>query len=386
MPADRHRTYRQVERFRPVHCPYWDCPDHTLPEGEHYGFQCRGLREIERAPGIVRRFLCKACGRTYSSSAFFDCYRRRRRGIPAAVFRGYCEGQSGRQIARTTGLGLKSVQSLLRWIARQGLLFHLDQLSRLEGRLEEAVVFDGLRTFAGSQWEPGDLNTAVAADSLFWLDVDYVGRRRGGVMTPKQKEIDAERARRLGKPPRGIATRKVREALERLARLRPEGRPLELFTDEDKPTAQAVRQLAGRVPIRHHTISSKVWRELPHHPLWPVNHEHRLVRHGKKNHTRETLAFSKTAAGLMDRALNYLVWRNNMKGVSERRPELSRVTPAMKLGLETRPLRVDEIFHRRLFPLRQQMPAVFWPHYLGILRSRPGESARTYRYKTSSAR
>ena len=138
--------------------------------------------------------------------------------------------------------------------------------------------------------------------------------------------------------------------------------------------------------IRHETISSKVWRELPGHPLWPVNHEHRLVRHGKKNHTRETIAFSKTAAGLMDRALVYMVWRNNVKGVSERKPELSRVTPAMKLGLEKRPLRLEEIFHRRLFPLRQGMPREFWPHYLGVLRSRPGESAKTYRYKTSSAR
>ena len=382
----RHRTYLEVERFRPEFCPYWECPDHLLPEGAPYRYQCRGLREIARAPGIVRRFLCKTCGRSFSSSVFFDCYRRRRPSIPDAVFRGYCEGQSARQIARTTGLGLKYVQLLLRWMARQGLLFHLSQLERLEGHLEEDVTFDGLRTFAGSQWEPGDLNTAVAAEALFWLDVDYAGRRRGGRMTPKQKQIDAERVKRLGKPPRGVCARKCREAFRRLARLPAEGRTLTILSDDDQPTAQAVKQLSGSLRIRHGTISSKVWRELPGHPLWAVNHEHRLARHGKKNHTRETLAFSKTAAGLMNRALLYMVWRNNQKGVSERSPELSRVTPAMKLGLEERPLSTEDIFHRRLFPLRQGLPQELWPHYLGILRSRPGESAGTYRYKTSSAR
>ena len=240
--------------------------------------------------------------------------------------------------------------------------------------------------FAGSQWEPGDLNMAVASESLFWLDVDYLGRRRGGAMTARHKQIDVERARRLGKPPRGIATRTCRKALLRLAGLPPKGRPLEFFTDEDKPTANAVNGLKGTIPICHRTISSKVWRELPNHLLWRVNHEHRLVRHGKKNHTRETIAFSKTAAGLMDRALVYMGWRNNVKGVSERRSALSRVTPAMRLGPEKRPLRLEEIFHLRRFPLRDGMPRGSWPHYLGILRSRPGESATTYRYETSCAR
>ena len=187
-------------------------------------------------------------------------------------------------------------------------------------------------------------------------------------MTPRQKEIDAERTKRLGKPARGTCARKCREAFLRLAGLPAEGRSLCILSDEDKPTAHAIRQLSDTLDIRHATVSSKVWRELPGHPLWPVNHEHRLLRH------------------LMDGAIVYMVWRNNRKGVSERKPELSRITPAMKLGLETRPLRAEDIFHRRLFPLRQRMPRELWPHYLGILRSRPGESARTYRYKTSSAR
>ena len=124
--------------------------------------------------------------------------------------------------------------------------------------------------------------------------------------------------------------------LRRVARLLPEGATLVLESDEDKATAWAVNALRGEYPIEHHTTSSRVWREGRSHALWPVNHEHRLMRHGKKNPTRETLAFSKTAAGLMDRALVDLVWRNNVKGVSERTAQGSRTTPAMKQGLSDR--------------------------------------------------
>ncbi|UCF67121.1 MAG: hypothetical protein JSV80_15285 [Acidobacteriota bacterium] len=116
-------------------------------------------------------------------------------------------------------------------------------------------------------------------------------------------------------PPRGIAIKKCRESLRRLARLLPEGTRLRLETDEDTEIAAAALSLKPSIPIAHGTTSSRVWHETPRHPLWPVNHEHRLVRHGQKNHTRQTPGFSKTAAGL-----------------TERLPS------------------VEEIFHRRLFP------------------------------------
>ena len=383
----RHRTRRDVLSFAPTFCPHPECAHHTLREGdaERYRFQRRGVRHTARSPGIVRRFSCSCCSRSFSSSAFFDCYRRRQARIPETVFRGYCEGQAGRQIARSCGEPLKTVQLLLRRMTRQAELFHRQHLRRLEGRLDEAVVLDGLRTFAGSQWEPGDLYTAVAAESLFWLEVDYVGRRRAGAMTRRQRALRRLRERRLGRPPRGAAVRSCRHSLRRLSRLPEKGKPLRLETDQETTFAEAVRSLRRELDIEHHTTSSRVWREAPRHPLWPVNHEHRLARHANKNHARETIAFSKTAAGLMDRALLYLVWRNYTKGVSERTSAASNVTPAMRLGLTTRPLTAEDIFHVRLFPARVGLPREREHHYRGTLRSRPGEKASTYRYKTAIA-
>ena len=57
----------------------------------------------------------------------------------------------------------------------------------------------------------------------------------------------------------------------------------------------------------------------------------------------------------------------------------------MKQGLSDRPLRPEEILHERLFSRRVGLPEELSEHYAGTLRSRPGESAGTYRYKTALA-
>jgi len=48
-------------------------------------------------------------------------------------------------------------------------------------------------------------------------------------------------------------------------------------------------------------------------------------------------------------------WRNFVKGVSERKPD--RTTPAMRLGLASRPLKWRDVLARRLFPGRVELPA-----------------------------
>ncbi len=379
MAEPQHFTRRDVERFVPTFCPHEECAHHELKPGDgvRYRFQRRGTRATRRQPGIVRRFTCNECGRNFSSSTFFLLYRRHRADVLGRAFKQLCEGSSARQTARVQELGVREVQGMIPLMAGQALLFSLTQLAQLRGRLEVPIILDGLRTFAGSQFEPGDLNTAIAGDTLFWLDIDYVGLVRGGTMTPAQKVKAAEREKVMGRPPKGVATRTCKQAIRRLRELLPPGWPLRLLTDEDKPTARAVASLSGEMTITHETISSRADREAPGHILWPVNHEHRLIRHSSKNHTRETLGFAKTTAGLVARAMIYRVYRNNIKGISERRgKELRETTPAMLLGLTTRPLRPEEIFHVRLFPRRVGLPRELQRHYDGTLKSRPCEVAR----------
>lgn len=334
-------------------------------------FQCRGWRRVARCRRRVRKFRCSACGRWFSSSTFTDEYWTKKAGLTDPIFHMLHEGMALRQIARTLNISPTAVRQRQRRLAQQALLIHGEMLARLSGTIDEPVVFDGLRTFADSQNEPLDLNTAVLAASGFLVDIDAAPLRRSGTMTPVQRRRRRERDRRLGRPdPRA----RLQSTLAFLARLEPlvrRGRPLELRTDEEKEYGRAVRRYR-RLAIEHATTSSRRRRD-ERNPLWRVNHLHRLMRHALANQKRETLSFSKRLRGVIDRALTYIVWHNCTKGISERTTRGARDTPAMRLGLESRSLRGEEIFRRRRFPGRTGIADSLRAMYDGARRARPHE-------------
>jgi hypothetical protein len=84
--------------------------------------------------------------------------------------------------------------------------------------------------------------------------------------------------------------------------------------------------------------------------MFAVDLLHRLLRHSQAHHRRETIAFGRNRASVVGRAALFAVWRNMIKLISERRP--TRLTPAMRLGLTSRPWTWGEVFAKRLFALR----------------------------------
>lgn len=358
--------------FVPAHCPRAGCPGHRLAPGERFRFHRRGRRLNSRRGDIVATYYCLHGRHYFCSSAFTNDYWLHHRGLLDRTYRGLCEGQSQRQVARTLGVHPGVIARRERRLARQSLLILLRQQRQLEGRITEDVVLDGLRTFAGSQYEPLDLNTLVTADSGFLLDLAAAPLRRSGTMTPAQKRRRAERERRLGRPdPRG-RRRVTRETLRLLLQLIPQGHVIGLRTDEEPDYVRARHDLGDPSALEHRTTSSRQRRDTSN-PLWRVNHLHAKMRHGLKSHTRETLGFHKRLAGLVDRALVFATWNNNTKGMSERDARQARITPAMRLGLADRPLSGEDLFSRRLFPERERLPASWRVVYDGRLVARPHE-------------
>jgi len=62
---------------------------------------------------------------------------------------------------------------------------------------------------------------------------------------------------------------------------------------------------------------------------------HLFLRHTCAHHRRETIAFGRRSVGILLRMFLTVVWRNLIKGRSERRPD--RTTPAMHVGLTDGP-------------------------------------------------
>ena len=361
-----------VRDFVPPHCPHRECAAHVRGPGEAFRFHRRGFQRIERDPGWVRIFQCRHCGRYFRDSCFGPEYWARRSGLWAPVFQGLVNGQAKRQIARALGISRSCVDRIERGLARQCLLYTLKQLRSLSGSIAEPTVLDGFRCFAGSQYEPLDLNTLATCESGFLLHVEAAPLRRSGRMTPRQKAQRSERDRRLGRPERGVRRRITRKALRLLERLRDPRVPAEWRTDEEPDYRRALADLGGRVEVRHVTISSRARRD-EGNPLWRINLLHLLMRHSLKSHTRETIAHHKCLRALMDRVLILQCWLNNVKGISERSAGKSRTTPAMLLGLADAPLDPEQLFARRLFPRREQLPESMVELYEGRIKARPRE-------------
>ncbi|MFQ5382637.1 MAG: hypothetical protein ACE5EF_13600 [Dehalococcoidia bacterium] len=368
------RPPRSVVDFVPPHCPHPECPDHRIPEGRTYRFIRRGYQRNKRPPGWVHIFKCRTCGRHFRDASFSLDYWQKVPPLWDRIFLGLANGQAKRQIARTLGIDRGVVDRAERKIAQHCILLHREQLDRLEGTVREPVALDGFRTFAGSQYEPLDLNTTIGCTSGFFFHLQAAPLRRSGKMSERQKKIRAYREQMLGLPERGVRRRITRESLEELEKLRHPLKRIEWRTDREPDYARALADLRrrGAVKVRHRTVSSRARRDTGN-PLWRVNLLHLLMRHSLKSHGRETIGFHKILRGVIDRAVILRTWLNQVKGISERDTGGQHTTPSMILGLERRAKKPEQLFRRRLFREHFELTEEESRQYAGSLKARPRE-------------
>ena len=109
--------------------------------------------------------------------------------------------------------------------------------------------------------------------------------------------------------------------------------------------------------------------------MFPVDLLHKLVRHSVAHHRRETIAFGRRLNALMERFFVTAIWRNFVKGRSERKPDPK--TPAMRLHLTEAPWLWKRVAFQRLFPEREVIPHP-WDEFYRRLWQTPliGRNAR----------
>ena len=139
---------------------------------------------------------------------------------------------------------------------------------------------------------------------------------------------------------------------------------LDLTTDEDQAYPRAIRR--SRLVVRLSTISS-LQRRTPDNPLFASNLHDLQVRHGSSNHKRETIGFSKTIRGAIERMWLHLVWKNHVKAFSEK---TQGETPAQRVGIADRKWTFRELFRRRRFPDRVRLARSWRSHFAGTIGTR----------------
>ena len=339
---------RRPDRFRPRHCPYEECPAHLTEKD--YRATYKGSYRRKRDPHRpIPRFRCTTCTRTFSREAFGTTYYLKRPELLLPVANLLISGCAHRQIARHLDCAPSTVTRLSVRLGRHAHRFLELSIARL-GEIGEAVALDHFEAFVRSQQERLGIATAVGQHSWYVYALQGAGYLRLGGRSRRKRALK----RQPISPPPGAVVDSTRKTLEYLLRYAPGG--LALCTDEHPAYPVAVRQLGPHIrhraypnPDRSPGGDATVAR-VRARAMFAVDLLHKLLRHSQAHHRRETIAFGRKRASVLGRAALFAVWRNMIKRVSERRP--TRLTPAMRVGLTSRPWTWAEVCAERLFERR----------------------------------
>jgi len=255
-------------------------------------------------------------------------------------------GLSNRAIGRLNFVSADCVRLRLDRMAKRALEF---QGLTIEGILvSEPICIDGLRNFAGSQYDPNDINQAIGRDSLFIYDFNFSSLNRKGRISPWQKNRLSQIEADLGRYDPCTIQRGFEELVGRLVVRAPTG--LELLTDEHFQYRRALMQLQTKVTITHRTVSSKACRNFQN-ILFSVNHADLMIRQQVAAFTRETISFSKTPGAMCQKYALFMVYKNFMAPqftkAHVRRPAAHVESPAQFIGLADKVLKFPDIFNER---------------------------------------
>jgi transposase-like protein len=348
----------RLQRFEPRFCPRRSCREHrrTRPG---YRFT-RHAYYTDRRGRRTPRFRCASCGSTFARRAFSVRYYAKRPELILPIARGLIAGSAHRQIARSLGCAPSTVTRLAARLGRHSLLLLLAALEQSRERLNEPVVIDHFETFEFSQDLPFGVATAVGSRSWFVYALEPAPHRRTGRISPFQRERLAQRPPR---ETRGGYEGSLRRLLERLRPLAGDGQTLRLVADAHPAYEPALRNdpKSREIRLSQFPNPERGPKAAPRSPaairrdraMLPVDALHRLLRHSQAAHRRETIAFGRRLNALMERMFLFAVWRNFIKGLSEKKPDPT--TPAMRLGLAAERWSWQRVLSRRQFPDRVRL-------------------------------
>src|SRR5690349_18088765 len=110
----------------------WKCPNINCPTGpERPDFDPivrKGFFYRESSSRFIQRFLCKNCGKRFSTATFNPCYRQKKRRLNPLIRRLLCSGVSQRRIALLLGISRLTVERKFLFLSDQALLSYYENL------------------------------------------------------------------------------------------------------------------------------------------------------------------------------------------------------------------------------------------------------------------
>ncbi len=268
-------------------------------------------------------------------------------GLCHEIFICKTNGMSNLSISRKLNISEAAVRQRLALLKRQALI----KKKNLEKgfKISEAIVYDGFETFTFSQFDPCYVNTAIGKNSLYTYEINFSPLNRKGRMTREQKIKNEHLCAKHGRYPGNAIQTQTTYTLKKLLKHCTQNR-LQLYTDEHQGYQRSLKQDLSDSTIDHFLTNSQVARN-GKNPLFAANHLHLWYRHFLSAQKRETIAFNKNEAGLMDTIFLQTICKNYLSPQMYKRShynkERNKQSPAMAIGLTDKILTFEEFFDCR---------------------------------------
>ena len=253
----------------------------------------------------IRRWRCRACGKSWSAATFDPCFGHKKRRIHGLLSLLLCSGVSLRRSARILGVHRTTVARKLCFLAQQARLRHQRLLM---GIFPELLQFDEMETFLHSKWKPVSIGLIV--DPL----TRNVLSRELSIMPARGTE--AAKARKKYGPRPDERTPGLHRLFNSM-----EGHlmDLEQITSDENPRYPPI--VGAHCPhARHRQVKGKrgcivgkgELKKTGFDPLFALNHTCAMIRDNVSRLRRRTWSTSKTMEGLRDHLDLYLDYHNRV--------------------------------------------------------------------------
>lgn len=324
--------------FSPPFCPNSRCIHHRAA-GSAFAKK-NGLVKTAKAPHFNQRFLCRTCGAQFSKNTFDFDFRKKLIQLSKNILHFSMNGMSHSSIARELKVSKGSVNLRIKNLAHQSLLFEKE--NQVE-KISENIAYDGFETFTFSQFSPCYINTAVGMQSHFIYHNTFSPLNRKGRMTDLQKIKQEGLLKKFGAYPKDsvyLESQYIFREINAKAEKR-----IQLYSDEHQSYRRAFSNSINK--LTHETISSRARRDA-RNPLFAINHLHLLYRHFLCSQKRETIAFQKHEAAMLEKVQLMKIYRNFLQPKftkKNRYDEFAHLwSPAMYLKIVDRLLGFGDVF------------------------------------------
>jgi transposase-like protein len=328
-------------RFSPPHCPNQLCRSQTA--GDAFLWHRKGTYPRKCDGRRVQRFLCKTCGKRFSTQAFRLDYRLGLPRLHLQLFDLFVSKVTMRQASRILNVSRHTVAQRLNLLGQHSREYHKWRMKQLSPPGGWVFQLDEMETYeTDRRLSPVTVPVLIERKSLFLVDLDAAPMGPRGRLTESKNNKKTARELLLGKRKSG-SRKAVKKCFQTLSDILPQGELLLLQTDQKTTYRKIVADMfQGRI-AQHVRESSRTKRNRKN-VLFPINHTLAMMRDGVSRLVRRNWGVSKRRTPLKKHLWIWAVYRNYIRAITV----CDKVnTPAMVFGATNRKLKREELLRWR---------------------------------------